>query len=164
LLGGAVAARPASVASFELTLSCQGQTRRLRVPAPEVQIESIVGHELRFSHQGVRGRAIAVRDGDSVHIARDGAVFSFTEPSPYPALEAQADASRARAPVAGVVVQVAVTLGQRVEAGQALACVEAMKMEMWLHAAATGTVRAITVVPGQAVAAGAVIVELELAA
>ena len=72
------------------------------------------------------------------------------------------DARRARAPVAGVVAQVLVAVGDRVDAGQPLVCVEAMKMEMWLHAAAAGTVKAVHAVARASVAAGAVLVELEI--
>lgn len=62
----------------------------------------------------------------------------------------------------GVVAQVLVQPGQRVAAGQPLASVEAMKMEMWLGAAAAGSVRAVHVAPGHAVDAGALLVELDL--
>jgi len=57
---------------------------------------------------------------------------------------------------------VAVLVGDTVAAGQPLVCVEAMKMEMWLHAGAAGTVRALNVHPKDPVAAGAVLVELEI--
>ncbi len=53
------------------------------------------------------------------------------------------DATRTRAPVAGVVAQVRVATGDAVVVGQPLVCVEAMKMEMWLHAVADGTVTAL---------------------
>jgi geranyl-CoA carboxylase alpha subunit len=49
-----------------------------------------------------------------------------------------------------------------VAAGQPLLCVEAMKMEMWLHATAAGTVKAVHVNLKDSVAQGAVLVELEL--
>ena len=64
--------------------------------------------------------------------------------------------------MAGVVAQVSVQVGDPVIAGQQLLCVEAMKMEMWLHAGAAGTVRVVHAKPKDAVAAGAVLVELEL--
>ena len=165
LLAGGTASRPASVASFELSLTCQGRTRRLRVPdAAMLTLDRIDGREVRFTHGGVRQRALAVSDGLMLHIVRHGATFTFSETSPFPAAENRSDSARALAPVAGVVAQLAVTVGQRVEAGQPLACVEAMKMEMWVNAAAAGSVRAVHVRQGQSVAAGAVIVELELAA
>jgi len=55
---------------------------------------------------------------------------------------------------------VVVSVGDRVVAGQPLASIEAMKMEMWLHAAAAGTVAAVHVAPRDAVAAGTLLVEL----
>ena len=49
-----------------------------------------------------------------------------------------------------------------VSAGQPLLCVEAMKMEMWLSARAAGTVLSLRAQMRDTVAAGAVLVELEL--
>jgi geranyl-CoA carboxylase alpha subunit len=51
--------------------------------------------------------------------------------------------------------------GDSVEAGQPIACVEAMKMEMWLVAPAAATVVAVHARAGEQVASGALIVELE---
>ena len=48
------------------------------------------------------------------------------------------------------------------QTGTPLVCVEAMKMEMWLHAAASGVVRAVHVAVKDPVAAGAVLVELDV--
>jgi biotin carboxyl carrier protein len=55
-----------------------------------------------------------------------------------------------------------VEVGQRVVAGQPLVCVEAMKMEMWLNAAAAGVVSTVHVALRDTVASGAVLVELDL--
>jgi len=111
---------------------------------------------------GVRRQRLVVDDGERVHVVRDAAVHVFAEPSPVPQPDAAAAARVARAPVAGVVAQVSVEPGQRVAAGQPLVCVEAMKMEMWLNAAAAGVVRAVHVAVRDTVASGAVLVELEL--
>jgi geranyl-CoA carboxylase alpha subunit len=119
-------------------------------------------HHARVLVDGVQQQVIAVRDGSSLHLALDGAVFCFDEPSPYPTDDAATDPRRARAPVAGVVAQVAVKPGDSVASGQALVCVEAMKMEMWLHAAAAGIVKTVNVKPKDTVAAGAVLVELDI--
>jgi geranyl-CoA carboxylase alpha subunit len=97
-----------------------------------------------------------------VHVARDAAVHVFAEPSPLPRPDAGAAARLARASTAGVVAQVAVAAGDRVSRGQPLVCVEAMKMEMWLNAAADGVVAAVHVAVRDTVAAGAVLVELDL--
>jgi pyruvate carboxylase subunit B len=65
------------------------------------------------------------------------------------------------APMPGLVVRIHVAVGDRVEAGQPVVVMEAMKMENELRAASAGTVRAIAATPGVAVEKGAVLVELE---
>ncbi|MFT3822152.1 MAG: biotin carboxylase N-terminal domain-containing protein [Rubrivivax sp.] len=162
LLAGSAAARPASVGRFELTLQSNGATYRLQAPPPDVELLSHQGLDLRYAQAGVQRRAQALVQDGTVHLALPEGVFSFTEPSPYPATEAAADPARARAPVAGVVAHLAVALGDAVQPGQPLVCVEAMKMELWQHAVCAGTVRAIHVSLKDAVAAGALLVELEL--
>jgi geranyl-CoA carboxylase alpha subunit len=162
LAGRSAGLRPASVAAFDLTLACGGIGRTLRAPPEGVFVLSWADGELRCSVDGVRLRLPCVEAGTTLQLALDGAVFSFTEVSPYPAAEAGTDPRRARAPVAGVVAQLLVAVGDSVAAGQALVSVEAMKMEMWLHAAAPGTVKALHAALRQPVAAGAVLVELEI--
>lgn len=65
------------------------------------------------------------------------------------------------APMPGLIVRVNVAVGDRVEAGQGVVVMEAMKMENELRATAAGTVKAIHAVPAKAVEKGAVLVELE---
>jgi biotin carboxyl carrier protein len=65
------------------------------------------------------------------------------------------------APMPGLVVRVAVQVGDTVSAGQGVVVMEAMKMENELKAAAAGVVKAVRVSPGQAVEKGAVLVDLE---
>lgn len=64
------------------------------------------------------------------------------------------------APMPGLVVRIAVSVGDTVGAGQGLAVIEAMKMENELRASSAGVVTAIRVAPGQAVEKGAVLIEL----
>jgi len=163
LMGGTSDGRPASVARFDLTLACGGEKRTLRAPPGGIEILAVADGRVRWREAGVIRRTRLHRSDDRLDLVFDGAVFSFTEASPWPARENTADPRRARAPVAGVVAQVSVAVGQAVSAGQPLVCVEAMKMEMWLHAAAAGTVKAVHANPKDAVAAGAVLVELEIA-
>ena len=65
------------------------------------------------------------------------------------------------APMPGLVVRVAVQVGDQVAAGQGLVVMEAMKMENELRSQSGGTVRAVHATPGTAVEKGAVLVELE---
>ncbi|NLG60896.1 MAG: biotin/lipoyl-binding protein [Candidatus Cloacimonetes bacterium] len=69
-----------------------------------------------------------------------------------------------RAPMPGLVVRLLVEPGQRVEAGQGVAIVEAMKMENELKADAAGVVARVAVAAGQAVEKGAIMIEFEVEA
>lgn len=62
-------------------------------------------------------------------------------------------------PMPGLVVSIAVSEGQEVKAGEALAVVEAMKMQNVLRAERDGTVKSIKVRPGDSLAVDAVIME-----
>jgi 3-methylcrotonyl-CoA carboxylase alpha subunit len=64
------------------------------------------------------------------------------------------------APMPGKVLQVLVKEGQRVEPGEPLIVLEAMKMETTLHAESPALVRKILVAPGQMVDHGARLIEL----
>jgi geranyl-CoA carboxylase alpha subunit len=167
----ATAFRPASVARRELRLEAAGERRTLRVPGEAVHVLGQAGHDVRWHDaQGVQRRATAVlvpgAAGDAalhtVHLALDARVHTFHEPSPWLQQATASDPRFARATVAGTVVQLPAAPGQRVPAGAPLACIEAMKMELWLHAAAAGTVRSVHAALRESVAAGALIVELEL--
>jgi propionyl-CoA carboxylase alpha chain len=65
------------------------------------------------------------------------------------------------APMPGLLVRLDVAKGDRVEAGQALAVVEAMKMENILRAEKSGTVAAVQAQAGDSLAVDQVILELE---
>jgi pyruvate carboxylase subunit B len=67
------------------------------------------------------------------------------------------------APMPGLVVRVGVRQGQRVEAGDGLVVVEAMKMENELRAPRPGVVTGVHVAAGDAVEKGAPLVTLERA-
>ena len=174
--------RPASVASWGLALQCGEQQRRIRVrPAPDGAVQvTLDGREhtlrlaaregalVRIEQDGVQRRWHAVHEPAqgaapaALHLVREAAHFRFHEPSPTPASADADDPRRACAPVAGLVAQLLVRPGDRVEAGQALVSIEAMKMEMWLNAGAAGTVAAVHASPRDAVRAGALLVELTL--
>ncbi|TCN20357.1 acetyl/propionyl/methylcrotonyl-CoA carboxylase subunit alpha [Sinorhizobium americanum] len=64
-------------------------------------------------------------------------------------------------PMPGVITQVMVQAGDTVEAGQALATVEAMKMENLLKAERKAVVKSVKAAPGQSLAVDDVIMEFE---
>jgi geranyl-CoA carboxylase alpha subunit len=168
--------RAESTAAFGFKLQSGDTVREVRVrpdrlggvavtldgAAVQAQVLGYDKGTLRLELNGVVQRAVAVVDGASVHLAVGGHAFVFTEVSAFPNADALKDASRARSPVAGKVTQILVTPGTAVQDGQQLVCVEAMKMEMWLSAQASGTVKSVHAKVGDQVESGALLVELEL--
>ena len=169
--------RAESVASFDLTLCCGDETRKTRVMPPAkpeavsladgadataIDWQIAADGRLRYTQDGITRHAIIHRDGDTLHLARDACVFVFREASPFPVNESRHDPLTARAAVAGTVTRLEVSAGDTVIAGQTLAVIEAMKMEMRVTANAAGTVSAVRVLLGQQVEAGAILVELSI--
>ncbi|MEP6825206.1 MAG: biotin/lipoyl-containing protein, partial [Ramlibacter sp.] len=76
------------------------------------------------------------------------------------ASENAAEAGRLTAPMPGKVVSFAVKAGDKVSKGQALAVMEAMKMEHTIAAPADGTVAELLYAPGDQVAEGAELLKL----
>ncbi|HEX7821514.1 MAG TPA: acetyl/propionyl/methylcrotonyl-CoA carboxylase subunit alpha [Sphingobium sp.] len=64
-------------------------------------------------------------------------------------------------PMPGLLVALHVAEGDKVEAGQPLAVIEAMKMENILRAEKTGTVKSVNAAAGESLAVDAIILELE---
>ena len=168
--------RSDSVAAFDLSLRCGEQTQSLRVKSLATgELHLSLGgtlHVLRslnleddvihYEIDSVKHSADMAWDGFSLHLAMAAGSFVFSEVSPFPQTDAALDAHLARAPVAGRVSRVLVAVGDEVAAGQPMVCVEAMKMDMWLTAAAAGRVRALHTAPGEQVVLAAVLVELDL--
>jgi pyruvate carboxylase subunit B len=65
------------------------------------------------------------------------------------------------APMPGLIVRVSVNVGDKVEAGQGLVVMEAMKMENELRTTTAGVVRSVEVSAGMTVEKGALLVALE---
>jgi pyruvate carboxylase len=65
------------------------------------------------------------------------------------------------APMPGSIASVAVAVGQKVNAGDLLLTIEAMKMETGLHADRAATVKALHVGPGTQIDAKDLLIELE---
>jgi 3-methylcrotonyl-CoA carboxylase alpha subunit len=74
--------------------------------------------------------------------------------------EAAQEGGRLTAPMPGKVVSFAVKAGDKVKAGQALAVMEAMKMEHTISAPKDGTVAELLYAPGDQVADGAELLKL----
>ena len=132
------------------------------VPGTPVRLVTIGGvqHRVVARRSGPRGRYVLWIDGwrfevealdERTRTIRDLSLAAAVVAGPAPVV----------APMPGLVVRVNVAVGERVEEGQAVVVMEAMKMENELRAPAAGTVRAVTVAAGVAVEKGTVLVELE---
>ena len=95
----------------------------------------------RFEVEALDERTRAIRDLSAANAAPTG---------PAPII----------APMPSLIVRVNVSVGDKVEAGQGIVVMEAMKMENELRATAPGTVQTIEVAAGTAVEKGALLVSL----
>jgi acetyl/propionyl-CoA carboxylase alpha subunit len=170
--------RPASVSAYDLSLDCAdtglaSRTLRLRpegrvvtVHAGDVhtvvEVLELANHALSYRIDSVQGHCVCMFNGDDVYLVQHGAVFRFSEKTAFPRAETVINPRQARAPVAGTISAIQVAPGDAVTEGQALVCVEAMKMEMWLHAGSAGRITAVNAQLRDSVIAGAVLVEIEL--
>ncbi len=100
-----------------------------------------------LSHRGVETRAFVYteREAQAVHL--------------MPAKKVVDSGKALRCPMPGLVVSIAVVEGQEVKAGEALAVVEAMKMENVLRAERDGVVKTVKVKPGDSLAVDQIILE-----
>jgi propionyl-CoA carboxylase alpha chain len=128
------------------------------------------GQRLVRARVGPRERAVLVtRDGRSWKMTTRGATHRATVMTPAVAELARhmiekvaPDLSRfLMAPMPGLLTRLDVAIGDKVEAGQPVAVIEAMKMENILRAEKTATVKATPVSAGDSLAVDQVIVEFE---
>lgn len=115
--------------------------------------------DVRFGEQ--RLDAHVYRRGEIVHVfARQGATQITVIDQLAHAGEAHGEAGRLTAPMPGKVVSFAVKAGDKVSKGQALAVMEAMKMEHTIAAPADGVVQEILYAPGDQVVEGAELLKM----
>jgi biotin carboxyl carrier protein len=109
-----------------------------------------------------------MHDGQRTLVSIEGRVYEFTHSQEKRARASRGEAGRLdpeiRSPMPGKILQVLVSEGAHVEAGQTLVLLEAMKMENALTADGAARVKKIGVAPGDLVDLGQLLLELEFTA
>lgn len=105
----------------------------------------------RYAHLGRGMVTVQLRGHASVLVNQ----LAFTKGD-----ESEAGSGTLLAPMHGNMLEISVAVGERVEVGQTLAVMEAMKMEHRLIAQVTGEVAAIYAAVGEQVASGAIVLEV----
>ncbi|MBA4782235.1 MAG: acetyl/propionyl/methylcrotonyl-CoA carboxylase subunit alpha [Rhizobiales bacterium] len=107
------------------------------------------GPYLALSHQGINVKGLLMRP-------QDAALFHH-----MPIKEAADTSKFLLCPMPGLVVSVNVSAGQKVQAGEPLATIEAMKMENVLRAESDSTIKTVWAKVGESLSVDAVIMEFE---
>ena len=153
--------------SFEVERLASGL--RLNGAERDAGFEWLADGEVHLTLDGANHRVLARRTPRGWRVTVRGRTFDVTvEDQRTRTLRALADRSAGgrgpqelRAPMPGLITRVLAEAGQRVEAGDGLVVIEAMKMENELRAREPGTVAGVAVRPGDVVERNQVLVTLE---
>ncbi|QWF22022.1 acetyl/propionyl-CoA carboxylase subunit alpha [Nocardioides sp. LMS-CY] len=139
-------------------LACRG-VGAYRVDGHEVVAAS--PDSVTLETDGVRTTYAVAVHGDAVYVDSSRGHVRLTRVPRFVDPAEQVASGSLLAPMPGTVVSVAVEAGQRVESGQPVLVLEAMKMQHPVAAPHAGTVTEIDVKPGAQVAAGEVLAVVE---
>jgi len=161
-----------SVRSFHFEMHGETHTAALTSLVRGGMRLQIDGHEAAFNWRDAAGQLQVTWDDQALrgHVYQDAgdwhvftdtgeASLRLTDPLAYVKQDAAVGGNLA-APMPGKLLSFAVKIGDKVVAGQALAVMEAMKMEHTVAAPTNGTVEELLYAPGDQVAEGAPLLRL----
>ena len=148
------------------SLTQQGQQRfdaEIEGTSHSLELLDLGAHALRFVCDGLVEGASYCRDGARLLLHYRGQAFEVADQtrSASARQEGASGDGKLRASMNGRIVAVLATVGERVQAGQTLLTLEAMKMEHSHAAPVSGVLRALHVVLGEQVSARRVMAEVE---
>jgi len=144
-----------------LRLELEEHTETFWVNAETLASTHWLDDEFFYVENGVQKRCTAIAKQGTLYFHWHGDVHALRLADPIAAAKADTEAGGLTAPMNGNIVNVAVTPGQTVAAGDLLVVVEAMKMEHSIRAHEEGTVAAVFCAEGDMVAEGTILVEME---
>jgi acetyl/propionyl-CoA carboxylase alpha subunit len=113
-------------------------------------------------HDGSGSRRIfCLRTAKGVYLNMDGQLQCFERKSAAAPKLVELDPSKCLSPIAGTLSRIEASIGQKVQAGDTLARIEAMKLETRILAPADGVVAEILCDIGSQIAAGDTLIRLE---
>ncbi|MDW6061906.1 biotin carboxylase N-terminal domain-containing protein [Streptomyces sp. FXJ1.4098] len=125
---------------------------------PNTRLLEFNPHQAVLEIDGVRRTFDVAAYGEEVYVDSPLGAHAFTALPRFPDPTARTEPGSLLAPMPGTVVRLAeVAVGDRVEAGQPILWLEAMKMEHRVTAPAAGVLSALHATPGRQVEVGAVL-------
>lgn len=137
------------------------EARRLPVPTPPFATAGAVVHEVALAIDGRTCHAVVATSRDRVLVSLGGRTYVFATGEDGAAAGGSGGGTgKIAAPMPGKVIAILVQTGDRVEHGQGVLVIEAMKMETTLTADVDGEVARIAATVGETVDGGALLVEI----
>lgn len=121
-------------------------------------------HAVRARVNGRTVDAVAVVTGNDIGLAVSGKRFHFRRARPGMQGDAAGSSGRVVAPMPGLVIDILVEQGQTVAKGEALAVLEAMKMQHQIAAPVDGVVNSVAAAKGDQLASGDLMIDIGEAA
>jgi propionyl-CoA carboxylase alpha chain len=144
-----------------LKFAIDGREYHARANGPDAQILSVKRDRVEALAGGVRYHFRVRHHGDEYFVRSNLAQRTVVRLPRFPRRAGGGSQETANSPMPGQVLRVLVAEGQAVKAGDPLVALEAMKMEQTIKAATGGIVKAILVKPGEMVAPGQMLVEIQ---
>jgi biotin carboxyl carrier protein len=111
--------------------------------------------------EGIRRSFLVRQHGDDYYVRSHQIQRKVTRLPRYPRHIRAGSHESANSPMPGQVLRIMVSEGQKVQPGEPLVALEAMKMEQTIKATMNGVVKSILVKPGEMVAPGQMLVEIQ---